>query len=268
MTRPLLCSTLDFSMPLRPASTIPPPALPPLEALLPPPLPPDARRCIYTCQRAVHRTREFEERIGHSVGRRGSAHVGGRWYSKCTGKRGSVGVSSSSRAQQIHRNKNAELHGSEQPPRHSRMWPARSMGWQQLQGPGRGTSSGRREPVPRAAKLRDSMRSTYRMPCGGGHVLGPARQGEGVPLGGRQGRCVVAVARRLAACTTPAHPDTQPIGPSGSRYSTATCAPQPAPPPLPPCLQVVHLVLQDARLPAVRLQAQGAPLGRHPRALH
>lgn len=33
-------------------------------------------------------------------------------------------------------------------------------------------------------------------------------------------------------------------------------------------LQVVHLVLQDAGLPAVRRQAEGLPLRGEPRALH
>ena len=46
-----------------------------------------------------------------------------------------------------------------------RCYTTRSIRWQQLHGPGRGTSGGSRVPAPRAAKLREIMRSTYRIPC-------------------------------------------------------------------------------------------------------
>ena len=39
------------------------------------------------------------------------------------------------------------------------------MGWQHVQGPAGGTSPGSGPLLPLAAKLRLSMRSTYRMPC-------------------------------------------------------------------------------------------------------
>lgn len=110
------------------------------------------------------------------------------------------------------------------------------MGWRHVHAPGRGTSAGRRPAgAPRAAKLRLSIRSTYRMPCS-----------RIVQQDWRSSHGSSAPSRRRPSQLKHGRPRTNP----------------------PPRLQVVALVLQDAGLPAVRAQAQRRAVHAEALALH